>query len=380
MQLLLLVLLSVLDLSFSSPLRARSSTGMTVSLTKRGLLKDENGVVNPHALRVQVIRAHKRSAGSLPLTDDNAGTLWHGTITVGTPPVQFTGSSDLFLPGSDCTINCQDHTRYDTSKSSTAVNTTRQFSLAYGDGSTVEGDLFTDTVNIAGLTATQQAVGAATQYSTGFAKSQFPPDGLMGLAFPQISVFKENPVFQSLISQRQTTSPQFAFKLASSKAELYLGGVDTSLFNGSLTETPVVQKGFWQVDLDSVNVAGTPTHTGLSAIIDTGTTLILGDKTSVASLYAAIPGSADASSTMGAGFYSYPCNATPEVSLTFRGNSFAISPELFNIGQVSTDSSDCIGGVAASDNDFWIVGDVFLQNVYTVFNVEKSTVGFATPA
>jgi cathepsin D len=32
-------------------------------------------------------------------------------------------------------------------------------------------------VKIAGLTATKQTLGAATQYSTGFQSSQFPADG-----------------------------------------------------------------------------------------------------------------------------------------------------------------------------------------------------------
>lgn len=62
-------------------------------------------------------------------------------------------------------------------------------------------------------------------------------------------------------------------------------------------------QGFWQVALDSVDVGGEAVATSLSAIIDTGTTLVLGDATSVAALYAAIPGSKDASSTLGDGFF-----------------------------------------------------------------------------
>ncbi|KAG6918903.1 hypothetical protein DXG01_010558 [Tephrocybe rancida] len=303
-------------------------------------------------------RTMKRGTGSLGLTDD--GALWHGTISVGTPPVAFTGSSDLFLPGNSCSVNCEGHAVYDTDKSSTAENSRKNFSLSFGDGSAVQGVVFTDT-------ATSQAIGAASRYSTGFAKAQFPPDGLMGMAFPQISEFAANPVFQSLVAQNETTAPQFSFRLAEMQPELLLGGVNTDHFNGTLTQVPVVQKGFWQVKLDAVNVAGDATFTGLSAIVDTGTTLVLGDVDSVRSLYAAIPGSADASNTVGAG-------------LTFGGKSFAISPDTFNLGRISQNSADCVGGVAAADLQFWIVGDVFLQNVYTVFDIGSSSVGFANLA
>ncbi|KAG6837527.1 hypothetical protein H0H93_007708 [Arthromyces matolae] len=379
---------------------ARPEGNIPISLTKsaQATLQDERGFVNKAALRRELFRVHhklqrgfqaykrntgsshpndrraqtRRETGSLELTDDS-GSLWYGTIQVGTPAVEYVG-----------------HTRYDTSKSSTAKKVGRAFSLAYGDGSTVKGDIFTDT-------ATKQAVGSAKSYSTGFAKSQFTPDGLMGMAFPQISEFNSNPVFQTLVAQKEPTVSQFSFKLSQSGSELYLGGVNHKLYKGLISHVPVIEKvsifklslennfeaarqGFWQVSLDAVNVDGEATSTGLSAIIDTGTTLVLGDSDSVNSLYATIPGAVDASSTIGEGFWSFPCNNVPNVSLTFAGRSFAISPETFNLGPVSTNSPNCVGAIASTDTTFWIVGDVFLQNVYTVFDVGNSSVGFATLA
>jgi hypothetical protein len=43
-----------------------------------------------HPLSGGIRTSHKRGTGSVPLTDDN-GNLWYGTISVGTPPVSFTG-------------------------------------------------------------------------------------------------------------------------------------------------------------------------------------------------------------------------------------------------------------------------------------------------
>lgn len=71
-----------------------------------------------------------------------------------------TGSSDLFLPASTCDSTCSGHTLYDPSSSSTAQALGQPFNLSYGDGSTVSGDQYTDTVEIAGLTSTNQTLGA----------------------------------------------------------------------------------------------------------------------------------------------------------------------------------------------------------------------------
>ena len=87
--------------------------------------------------------------------------------------------------------------------------------------------------------AKQQRLGVASAYSSSFGISNFPPDGLMGMAYQSISVYNSPPVFQSLIAQKQVTTPVFSFKLASTGAELFLGGTDSSLYKGNFTYVPV---------------------------------------------------------------------------------------------------------------------------------------------
>ncbi|KAI0316984.1 acid protease [Amylostereum chailletii] len=404
-----LALLSAISLSLSLASATPLKQGTKVALNKRLRLTDENGVVNTTLLRSHITavaskfergfhafetntgtkhpsdtsRMFKRATGSVPLTDDS-GELWQGSISVGTPAKTFTvdfdtGSSDLFLPGVDCEVNCEGHTLFDPSASSSSSDTGAPFSLAFGDGSTVQGIVFTDTVTVGGLTATDQAVGDSSQYSAGFSIDEFPPDGLLGMAFPQISVFGANPFFQTLVSQDVVDAPEFGVKLATSGSELFLGGVDDSLFTGDFTQIPVSPVGFWQIPLDSVNANGDAAVTGLSSIIDTGTTLIVGDASTVAQFYAAVPGAADASNTAGPGFFTFPCASVPDVSLTFGGTDFAVSADTFNLGQLSAGSPDCVGGIAAADvGSMWVAGDVFLQNVYTSFDVGNTQVGFAT--
>jgi hypothetical protein len=40
-----------------------------------------------------------------------------------------------------------------------------------------------------------------------------------------------------------------------------------------------------------------------------------------------------------------PCNSIPTISLVFGGKPFDISPDTFNLGPVSSGSSDCVGGI-----------------------------------
>lgn len=138
-------------------------------------------------------------------------------------------------------------------------------------------------------------------------------------------------------------------------------------------------QGYWQVNLDAVTVNGDTPVQNVQAVIDTGTTLIIAAASQVKAFYKAIPGSKDISSTVGSGFYSFPCSATEHVSLTFGGKAFSISPSLFNLGLVKKGSSDCVGAiVGTSAFSFWIVGDTFLQNVYSTFDLGNNQVGFAT--
>ncbi|EGO21894.1 hypothetical protein SERLADRAFT_335370, partial [Serpula lacrymans var. lacrymans S7.9] len=318
---------------------------------------------------------------SIPLTDDH-GQLWFGSISVGTPAVTYTvdfdtGSSDLFLPGPNCSSTCSGHTIYNPLTSTTSKDLGGTFTLTYGDGSTVEGELYSDTVSIAGLSATGQTLGAASQYSTGFAKSQFPADGLLGMAFQSLSDYRASPVFQTLVSEGRTSEPVFAFKLATSGSELHIGGTDSKAYTGEFSYADVVLPAYWQVIMDSIQGNGHASLFSVNCIIDTGTTLVIGDTFSVDLLYSEVGGT-DASDTVGEGFYTFPCNNVPKVSFTFSGKSFPISPSTFNLGPVAVGSPDCVGGIVASSIiTFWIVGDVFLSNVYTIFDFGNIRVGFA---
>jgi len=322
----------------------------------------------------------KRATAAEPLTDAE-DSLWFGTITVGTPPQTFTvdfdtGSSDTFLPAVGCDDTCDGHTLYNTGASSSAVNTGDDFFLQFGAGNAT-GTVFTDTVTVSGLSARGQAVGAANHYSVEFELANFPPDGLVGMAFPALSVFGDNPLFSTLVAQG-TVPPVFGFKLAETGSELFLGGVNRNLFTGAFRNVSLISEDFYALNLQAlaVNNKIVATANGVVAIVDTGTTFLIGDPTGVEILYSAVPGAKDASAILGPGFFTVPCNRIPTLGIELGNQLFNVAPAILNLGVLQ--GNDCVGGIVGLDGvPFWVLGDIFLRNFYAVFDQGNARVGFA---
>ncbi|KAI9438431.1 acid protease [Lactarius psammicola] len=355
----------------------------TVAKLLRGFeaFERNTGVAHPSASRLK--RSIKR--GNAELLAYNNAELWYGSITVGTPAVTYTvdfdtGSSDLVLPASNCDSTCSGHTLYDPSASSTSSDVGKTIRTS------VRAEQYSDTVTLAEyilwlLTdlyhATRQRLGVATTYSSGFQANEFPADGILSMGYESLSCYGASPVFQTLVSQRQVYTPVFSFYLAESGSELYIGGTNHNHYTGNFTYMLVTTQGYWQGSFDGISVNGRTVVVGSDAIIDTGTTQVVGDSQSVRAIYAQIPGSKD----VGSGTWTIPCNSNAHGSITFSGKAFEISASTFNLGPESSGSDTCVGGIGAVDGlGFWIVGDVFLQNVYTAFDLGNNRVGFASLA
>ncbi|KAI9454064.1 acid protease [Lactarius psammicola] len=363
-----------------------TSRGVRVAISKRSGLCDSDGIVKKTELLIQIHRAVERIHGGFATYQENVGEVHPLASSLSfNPPVKRagshgvdfdTGSSDLFLPGVNCGSSCSGHKIYNISESSTAKDLGKKFALTYGDNSTVSGEQYTDTVSIVGLTATGQTLGAAETYSTGFQSDRFAADGLLGMGFQSISDYNAPPLFQSLISQGKVDQQVFSFYLAKQGSELYIGGTNPSHYSGDLTYVPVTTEGYWQVNFDGVGVNGTQVKQGASAIVDTGTTMIIGETDGINALFAKIPGSRQVDN----GLHTIPCDFNTPISVRFGGKDFTVDPKTFNLGYYDSGSTECLAGAASDDSlrgKFWIIGDVFLQNVYTVFDVGNGRVGFA---
>ncbi|OBZ78061.1 Aspartic protease [Grifola frondosa] len=322
---------------------------------------------------------HKRAG--LPLTDQEDDIEWTGTISIGTPAQSFvidfdTGSSDLWVPSSSCS-SCKGH-KYSSSSSSTSKKQTGTFSISYGDGSTASGSVYTDTVTVAGIKATGQYLSGVTKESSSFASD--PADGLLGLAFPAISNLRHNPFFFTAVQQGTAPQGVFAFKLASSGSELYVGGTDSKLYTGDIEYHDVSSSdGFWQIGGGSAILNDKTVASSIDTIIDSGTTLMGSSSKTVESFYSNIEGSSYDEQN---GYYTFSCSSVPTVAFNWGGKTWEISASNFNLGEIS--QGKCAGALVPLDlgmgDNVWLLGDTFMKNVYTAFSVTDNAVGFATLA
>jgi len=327
----------------------------------------------------------RRQAESL--TDEEDDEEWAGTISIGSNSQKFlidfdTGSSDLWVPSSSCTSStCKSKSRYTATSSTTSSKKSGTFEIEYGDGSSVSGPIYTDTVTVAGIKATGQFFSPVTTLSSAF--NGDPIDGILGLAFPALSNLGENPFFNTASAQGTASENLFAFKLASSGSSLFLGGTDSNLFSGSIEYHDVdTSSGFWQVTGARALVGSTTAVSGFQTIIDSGTTIMYGPPASVKTFYSKVSGSKLFDSTDG--FYSYPCSSPPSVAFSWGGKNWAITEDNFSLGETETGSGQCVGALAGQDlglgSNVWLLGDSFMKNVYTAFNFDQNAVGFAALA
>lgn len=271
--------------------------------------------------------------------------------------------------------SCTKHTRYNSTKSSTYVSDGRPWSITYGDGSTANGILGTDTVNVGGITITKQTIDLAKIESSSFVSA--PVDGLLGLGFDSItSVSGVKTPVDNMISQGKIASPVFGVYLGKQidggGGEYIFGGYDISKFKGSLTTVPVDKShGYWGVTVAGAKVGNTTVISSFKAIIDTGTTLLLFTN-AVAAKVAAAYGAKD----NGDGTYTINCNTNSFKPLVFtiNGANFQIPVNSLIFQQSGT---TCYASFGYSGLGFAILGDTFIKNNYIVFNQKVPQVQIA---
>ncbi|CAO3592936.1 unnamed protein product [Absidia cylindrospora] len=317
--------------------------------------------------------------------------LWYTTITIGTGEQQQqltvdvdTGSADLFIPGVMCGASCNGHNTYDPAKSTTSNASINSFELSFADKSYVKGTIYRDTVSLGGLVVENQAFGVASVYSEQMKKKTFAPDGLFGLGFATLSHIGTTPLLDNLYNQRKIKARVFGIRLDRSRTdgeqgELTLGGYNEQHVQGKIAYSPVTDPNFWQIELQQVSIGKTLLASRQKFVVDTGSTLINANEAFVRNLYSNIPGARREANSK---YWTVPKASIPTLVLTIGGTPFAIDPSNFCTGpdNDTTDSTNrCYGGIVADvgTNDPWIVGGVFLTNVYSIFDMDQKRVGFS---
>jgi len=341
-------------------------------------------------LNARVRPPHMHTSGSSVVISDYQNAQYFGEIQVGSPPKPFkvifdTGSSNLWVPNTECGFACLLKNKYDSTQSKTYKANGTVFEIQYGSGP-VSGHLSYETVSVAGLEAAHQEfaeVDTVTGLGLAYGIGRF--DGILGMAFPAISVDGISPVFQTLVKQRRVDKAVFAFYLGDhAPGELTLGGVDENHFKGELTYVPVTSDTYWETTLHDLSFGGMSSSAASKCILDTGTSVLAGPSKEVA----AIAAQAGATPVLGTGEYMIDCSlvdSLPELSVTLSGNVFTFKGAEYVVKTSTFGQEACLFGfigidVPAPRGPLWILGDVFLRKYYTVFDVENNRMGFAPAA
>ncbi|NXC74447.1 CATE protein, partial [Anhinga anhinga] len=340
---------------------------------------------------------------------------YFGQISIGTPPQNFTvvfdtGSSNLWVPSIYCTSKaCGEHAKFQPSQSSTYHPIGTPFSIQYGTGS-LTGVIGSDQVvvshlwflllwtclqpqhhhqasspQVEGLTVSnQQFAESVSEPGKAFLNAEF--DGILGLAYPSLAVDGVTPVFDNMMAQNLVELPMFSVYMSSNPesslgGELLFGGFDPSRFMGTLNWVPVTQQGYWQIQLDNIQLDGTVAFCANScqAIVDTGTSLITGPTKDIKELQSYI------GATPVDGEYAVECSnlsVMPNVTFTINGVPYMLNAPAYTLMEDSDGMAFCMSGFQGMDiappaGPLWILGDVFIRQFYSVFDRGNNRVGLA---
>uniref|UniRef100_A0A8D0GT02 Gastricsin n=1 Tax=Sphenodon punctatus TaxID=8508 RepID=A0A8D0GT02_SPHPU len=303
---------------------------------------------------------------------------YYGEISIGTPPQNFlvlfdTGSSNLWVPSIYCQSQaCSSHARFNPSQSSTYSTNGQTFSLQYGSGS-LTGFFGYDTMTVSYI---MQEFGLSqNEPGTNFVYAQF--DGILGMAYPSLAVGGATTALQGMLQESLLSQPIFSFYLS----EVIFGGVDTRLYSGQIYWAPVTRELYWQIGIEEFSIGGRATgwcSQGCQAIVDTGTSRLTVPQNLMESFLQAVGAQQNQY-----GEVFVECRTVtnlPTISFNINGVSFPLPPSAY----ILNNNGYCTVGIeptylpSPNGQPLWILGDVFLRQYYSVYDMGNNRIGFAS--
>ena len=312
---------------------------------------------------------------------------YFGALKVGTPAQEFTvvfdtGSGNLIVPGKDCPSEaCLSHRRFDHHASSTArrvncdgseVAQGQEFdeiTITFGTGD-ITGSCLTDQLCVGSACAERAFISSTDESSQPF--SSFSFDGVLGLA---LSAMAQGPEFSLLKGLTALPQPLFSVFLSDSdreESEIVFGGIKDEHMASELFWVPVTgTSGYWEVRIDDITLDGREQRLcqDCRVAVDTGTSELAGPTALVEEMEQLLDVRSDCSNY----------GSLPELGFVVGGKILSLSPRDY----VNTDQGQrCSIALMALDvpppkGPLFVFGIPFLQKYYTVYDHDKSRVGFA---
>ena len=219
-----------------------------------------------------------------------------------------------------------------------------------------------DDVSFAGFRVNIE-FGLSTVVSSDFVN--FPIDGIMGLGFPEASQQGAITILDVLVKAKLIDSKMFSVALSRASDGLndgviHFGGIDKSYYTGDMTYSKSISDlGYWEINLDDAALSGKSLGIqGRTAIIDTGTSLILLPPDDAYSLHLAIEGAR----TDGESF-AVPCNTNTTIDFTFSGATYKVPPIDWIGDQTTPGGLYCLSHIISRVS--WLIVPQLVTSTYT---------------
>lgn len=185
-----------------------------------------------------------------------------------------------------------------------------------------------DTIVVANKTISKQLFSEISdEQGLGFAASKF--DGIFGLGYRSLAVQNATPPIYNMYFQGLIDKAIVSFYLTkmdgAQGGEVIFGGSDPKYYTPPMYYAPIVNRHFWQFNLDTIRVGGKShfCQNGCSAIADTGTSLITGPAKDVAALNILLGG--ELTTTNDTSFDCNKLHTLPHVSFIVKGHPLTIT-------------------------------------------------------
>ncbi|KAI0688715.1 acid protease [Cytidiella melzeri] len=354
-----------------------------------------------------------------------------------------TGSSDLWVMSDACKTQACLSSTSKPYKAASGSPTGANVNLKYGDSTTgthATGPVVLDSVTVAGLSLPGQPFAAVND--TDNSAVQNGGAGIFGLGFPsqsfvQAAVFNTpattdafiqnistfGPFISRLVEAGHVEQPLVAITLqrdtidVGGKGSVTIGELPSGIDNSSVTWVPVrlykpadgglnppsfaqdeVYPLRWEVPLDGVYLDGKQlpntklqgTSPELSALIDTGNSILRGPQDVVNNILSTVSPAFAADSASAATF---PCGTPHTLSFMIGGKMFPVDPRDFVSSTSAKNAKTCTASnIVATDPPSsgslfsWSLGDVFIKSNLVVFyygnlthpSVDPPRIGFVS--
>ncbi|KZV93355.1 acid protease [Exidia glandulosa HHB12029] len=353
--------------------------------------------------RVSVRKSSSRAPGRRQELQDADEFAYLLTISVGDqrfPVVLDSGSSDLWIASTECASAAEARVAtYNASLSRSFSNSTLPFELRYLTGA-VHGSIGWETVLFGPFLVARQTF-ALVNSADALDLAQSHNSGILGLAFTNraaIDAKAGTTLLENVLTHVDEADRFFGVRLAreggvnASNSSFSVGQLDESVasrsaeiaFSAVFPTAAGDAYDYWKLPLHhlTVDLGSGPFQFDLSpskmpnapeganvAVLDTGTTLVLGPSADIARFYALL---GDAARQVDGGLWEIKCSRRVGLSFALgdvKGESlreYVVHP--FDVSWGGEHYLGwCLGGLQANDKVIsgdWLLGDTFLRNVY----------------